>query len=165
MREAATDAATPIDLGFLPRGPRTAWAPSPMGRLAVAVACLGLVTVCADCFVLDPLRIPTDDEVITRLGRDNIVAMDDMALFRGFESEAIPMQGNGCLAATQDGILFVMWLPKRRVWIPRSRITNADAPSRRRLRVGFVDENGQADAAVWAVRDAGDWVDALRPSS
>ena len=89
-----------------------------MSRLAFAVTCLGLVTACPDCLILDPLRIPTDTEVQQRLGAANIVAIDDMALFRGFESDAVYIKGNGCLAATRDGLLFVMWLPKKRVWIP-----------------------------------------------
>ena len=137
-------------------GPRPASALCSVGRLAVAVVCFGLtVTACDDSFLFDPLRIPTEDEVVARLGRDNMVAVDDVALFRGFTSEAAHVRGNGCLAATKDGILFVMWLPKKRVWIPRSKITRADAPGGHLLRVGFVDEGGRADFAVWAVRDPG----------
>jgi hypothetical protein len=75
------------------------------------------------------------------------------------------VKGNGCLAATRDGLLFVMWLPKERVWIPRSKIIGAAAPTRHLLRVRFVEESGRTDEAVWSVRDSGDWLQALHRSA
>jgi hypothetical protein len=132
-----------------------------VARLAVVVACVWLTTACAGCFVLDPLRIPTDDEVLERLGNSNIVVIDDMALFRGLASETLSVRGNGCLAATQDGILFVTWLPKRRIWIPRSKMVDVQAPSHSWLRLTFVDDDGRKDTAVWEVKDAESWLQAF----
>jgi hypothetical protein len=125
--------------------------PGSVGRLAVAVVWLALLAACSGCCVLDPLRLPAREEVTGELGRTNIVAMDDMAVLRRIGSEDVTVQGNGCLAATRDGILFVQWLPRRRIRIPQDRIIDVFAPDRHWLRVVFVDETGRADYALFGV--------------
>jgi hypothetical protein len=65
---------------------------------------IGLLTGCGA--VIDQVRTDTDDEVLATLGGEpNILAMDDTADSFGVTSAgAGQIRGNGCLAATADGL-------------------------------------------------------------
>jgi hypothetical protein len=123
--------------------------------------------------VIDQVRTDTDDDVLAALGGEpNILVMDDTADSFDVTSEGVgPLLGNGCLAATAEGLLFVQWAPRKRLWIPRARIlkvggshahlgkSTADAL----LRVEFRTEAGLVDSAAWLVRDLPTWLAELRP--
>ena len=92
--------------------------------------------------------------------------LDDSANFFGVESRgAGQIRGNGCLAATEDEVLFLMWLPRRQLRIPRDRITLIERTGshlgktvgRPLLLVRFTRDDGHADSAAWLVRDLAMW--------
>lgn len=112
------------------------------------------------------------EEVRTRLGEDRIVVIDDFANFFGVESRgATQMRGNGCLAATSEEVVFLMWLPRRELRISRERITSVERVrshlgkriGRDLLKVAFADETGLPDSVAWFVRDLPAWEEALSP--
>jgi hypothetical protein len=119
------------------------------------------------------LRRKRDDtarEVRGRLGEDAIVRLDDVVRFFGLESASrFQIRGNGCLAATAEELLFVLWLPRAEVRIDRSSISRVDTPRshrgkatlRRLLRVHYTDPTGGQDAAAWEVRDLDAWLEVL----
>jgi hypothetical protein len=117
------------------------------------------------------LRDDTAQEVGDRLGADAIVRLDDVVRFFGLSSAGMfQIRGNGCLAATEDQLLFRLWVPRREVLIGRAGVTAIDTPRshrgkatlRRLLRVTYTDMKGEQDAAAWEVRDLDAWLDALR---
>jgi len=120
------------------------------------------------------VRTDTDEEVLATLGGEpNILAMDDTADSFGVTSAgAGQIRGNGCLAATADGLLFVQWAPKKRLWIPRTRILKVGGASTHLgkstgdalLRVEFRTEAGLVDSAAWLVHDLPTWLEMLRPA-
>lgn len=99
-----------------------------------------------------------------------MVAADDSANFFGVESRgAAQIRGNGYLAASPDEILFIMWLPRRELAIPLSRVTAVERATshlgktigRELLRVRFTNDAGQPDSVAWFVRDLPMWESAL----
>ena len=58
-----------------------------------------------------------------------------------------------------------MWLPKKRIWIQRSKIVGTAISSGilggHFLEVDFVDEDGETDTARWSVRNPSAWARAL----
>jgi len=129
-----------------------------------------------DCgAVIDPVRTDTDDDVLAALGGEpNILVMDDTADSLGVTSQGVgQIRGNGCLAATAEGLLFVQWAPRNRLWIPRARIlkvggSNAHlgkSTSNALLHVEFRTEAGLVDSAAWLVRDLPTWLEELRPGA
>ncbi len=104
------------------------------------------------------------------LGAERIVAIDEAANSFGVESRG-PWQirGNGCMAASAEEVVFVMWVPRRTLRIPRDRITGVERASshlgktigRPLLRVRFTDDDGQPDSVAWFVHDLPGWEAAL----
>ena len=133
---------------------------------------VGLLTGCGA--VIDQVRTDTDDEVLATLGGEpNILAMDDTADSFGVTSAgAGQIRGNGCLAATPDGLLFVQWAPKKRLWIPRTRILKVGGAAAHvgkstgdaLLRIEFRTEAGLVDSAAWLVHDLPTWLEMLHPA-
>jgi hypothetical protein len=78
------------------------------------------------------------------------------------------IRGNGDLALTADELVFVMWVPRRTLRIPRPAIEAVDTPrgflgktsGARLLRVQWRDGDA-VDEAAWEVRDVDTWVAAL----
>lgn len=112
------------------------------------------------------LRRRAAAEVRTTLGADRIIAIDERANSFGLESAgAAQIRGNGCLAATADELLFVMWVPRRRFRIPRERITAVERATshlgktiwRPLLRIRFTDERAAPDSMAWFVHDLPMW--------
>ena len=112
----------------------------------------------------------TADEVTASLGADNIRAIDSGANFFGLSSSGVrQVRGNGCLAATDDEILFRMWFPKKEIRIQRDRIASVGRAKshlgktvgRPLLLVSFADEVGQEDSAAWLVADLDSWLTIL----
>jgi hypothetical protein len=116
------------------------------------------------------LRDDTAQEVSDRLGADAVVKLDDVVRFFGLSSAGMfQIRGNGCLAATDDQLLFRLWIPRREVLIERASVTAIDTPRSHRgkatlhrlLRVTYTDLKGVRDAAAWEVRDLDAWLRAL----
>jgi hypothetical protein len=116
------------------------------------------------------LRDDTAHEVSDRLGADAVVKLDDVVRFFGLSSAGMfQIRGNGCLAATDDQLLFRLWIPRREVLIERASVTAIDTPRshrgkatlRRLLRVTYTNLKGERDAAAWEVRDLDAWLRAL----
>lgn len=71
------------------------------------------------------------------------------------------VRGTGTLALTADALHFQLWLPNRTLDIPLASITNVDtarsflgkATLNQLLKVEFINQNGQADAIAWEIRD------------
>ena len=115
-------------------------------------------------------RRRTAEEVRARLGESEILAIDESANCFGVESAGVTqVRGNGCLAVTGDELLFIMWVPRKEISIPRAWITGverADSHLGKRifrplLRVRFTDDQARADSVAWAVRDLAAWEAAL----
>ena len=113
----------------------------------------------------------TADELTALLGADRIIALDRMANFFGLESKGVrQIRGNGCLAATRDEIVFVMWIPRKEFRIARNRVTGVErarwhlgkSRGRELLRVRFLNDAGAADSVAWFVSDLPKWEAALR---
>lgn len=105
-------------------------------------------------------------EVRERLGETEIVAIDESANCFGVQSAGVfQIRGNGCLGATHDEVLFIMWLPRKEVSIPRERVTAVERAKahlgktigRELLRVRFTNDAGQPDSVAWYVRDLPTW--------
>jgi hypothetical protein len=105
-----------------------------------------------------------------RLGEHRILLMDRGANFFGVKSRGIgQLRGNGCLALTRDELLFLMWVPRREIRIPRSDILRAGKTRTHvgkasffpLLRVHFRNEEGKEDAIAWRVRNLKEWLEKL----
>ena len=92
--------------------------------------------------------------------------MDESAVSFGIESKGVwQVRGNGCLAATSEQVLFIMWLPRKELRIPRERVTAVERATshlgktigRELLRIRFTNDSGQPDSAAWFVRDLPTW--------
>jgi len=83
-------------------------------------------------------------------------------------------RGNGTLAASDEEVLFAMWVPRRTLRINRADIVAVDTPRSHRgrtrfrplLRITYRDGAGRDERAAWAVGDLDAWLTELgRPSS
>jgi hypothetical protein len=67
----------------------------------------------------------------------------------------------------------VQWTPRKRLWIPRSRILKVGGSNGHLgkstgdalLRVEFRTEAGLVDSAAWLVHDLPTWLEELRPGA
>ena len=116
--------------------------------------------------VLAWLRRRAAADVRARLGEDQILLIDEQANSFGIESRGLfQIRGNGCLAATEDEVVFMMWIPRRELRIPRDRITAVERVrshlgkriGRDLLRVRYVDEAGRPDSVAWFVHHLPTW--------
>jgi hypothetical protein len=120
---------------------------------------------------LRKLKRETNAEVRRVLAEKPIALTEEMALCFGVESRGkFQLRGTGCLALTADEVLFVMWLPRREIRIPRSSITSIETPLShlgktqftRLLRVRFATSEGNDDSVAWRVPNLDQWTAALR---
>jgi hypothetical protein len=116
--------------------------------------------------VLRWLRRRVAARVRALLGEDRILLVDERANSFGVASAGVAqIRGNGCLAATEDEVVFLMWLPRRLLRIPRHRITAIERTTshlgktigRELLRIRYVDEADRPDAVAWFVDDLPAW--------
>jgi hypothetical protein len=136
----------------------------------VAVALLMLVAVpFAARSWIRRLRSNAEAEVLAG-GRVRLI--DASANLAGVMSRGVTqLRGNGCLAAYEDELVFVQWVPRRTLRIPRSAITGID---RQRIYLGKTKGtpmlevlwNGAdgSDSAAWWVADLEAWERELRPT-
>ena len=81
------------------------------------------------------------------------------------------IRGNGTLALTADALVFVLWVPRRQVVIPLSRIVAVDTTKSHLgkrvgahlLRVRWLSDEGE-DVIAWQLADLESWLAALTPS-
>jgi hypothetical protein len=116
--------------------------------------------------VLGWLRRRVAEDVRVRLGEDRILLMDDRANSFGVGSAGVfQLRGNGCLAATADEVMFLMWIPRGscgylatgyRSSSGRPRTWARPSPSRC-CGSTTVDETGRPDSVAWFVRDLPAW--------
>lgn len=109
-------------------------------------------------------------EIQARLGPERVLLLEDGAVTFGVESGgAAQLRGNGCLGASADEIIFIMWFPRREVHIPRSEVTAVERArshlgktiGRELLRVRFTNAEGAPDSVAWWVRDLAKWEEVL----
>ena len=107
----------------------------------------------------------------THLGPDRIVLIDERANSFGVDSRgAAQIRGNGVLAASDDEVMFLMWLPRRQLRIPRNLITGVQrvkshlgkTVGRDLLKVSFTNSEGNPDSIAWHVDALEAWESALR---
>ncbi len=117
------------------------------------------------------LKRVTARAVRARFGAE-IVMIDEAANCFGVESRgASQVRGNGCLVATRDRVVFVMWVPRRETTIERADILAVETPRAHLgksrgvplLKVIF-RANGRQDSIAFAVRDLDGWVARLTPA-
>ena len=122
--------------------------------------------------ILKRLRRRAAEDVRTRLGAENIFVIDERANSFGIESKGVAqIRGNGCLAASDDELMFLMWLPRRELVIPRELVTGVDRVrshlgktiGRDLLKVSFTNSEGNPDSIAWYVSDIEAWESALSP--
>ena len=106
-----------------------------------------------------------------KLAGRRVLARDDRALYFGLGSRGgRQLRGNGCLAATDEEILFEMWVPRRSLSISRARVLAVEGARAHAgktigfelVRVRFREPDGREESAAWATREPGLWLSALR---
>jgi hypothetical protein len=116
--------------------------------------------------ILGWLRRRVAAEARAELGEDRIRLLDDRANSFGVKSAGVTqIRGNGCLAATEEEVVFLMWLPRRWIRIPRDRITAVERVRTHLgktigaslLRLRYIDDSGKPDSIAWYVRDLPAW--------
>ena len=105
-----------------------------------------------------------------KLAGRRVLARDDRALYFGLGSRGgRQLRGNGCLAATDDEILFEMWVPRRSLSISRARVLAVEGARAHAgktigfelVRVRFREPDGREESAAWATREPALWLRAL----
>lgn len=102
-------------------------------------------------------------------GTEEVFRVADCNFFGLLSSGLAQVRGNGLLALTEAGIRFRMLAPRRALFIPREAVRGVSNPrwflkkskAKELLRVDFVNDRGEEDAAAWLVRDLGWWSDAV----
>ena len=121
--------------------------------------------------ILKRFRRRSAEDVRSRLGAENISVIDERANSFGIESKGVvQIRGNGCLAASDEELMFLMWLPRRELVIPRPLITGVERVrshlgktiGRDLLKVTFTSSEGNPDSVAWYVSDIEAWESALR---
>ena len=138
---------------------------------------LGVATLVATLVLLGvwlrKLKRETAALVRRELEGQKTVLIDEMANCFGLESVGMmQVRGNGCLAATDEKILFVMWKPRKKLTIERARITGVEetkwhlgkSKGRTMLKVLFENDQGKQDSVAWLVADLKSWLSELRSS-
>jgi hypothetical protein len=114
------------------------------------------------------------DAITQKLGRQQIVLLDQQANFFGLESAGVwQTRGNGCLALTREVVLFRQWVPERELSIPRASIIKTEAVRSHLgktqftslLKIRFLNERGEEDSAAWRVGDLPPWLADLSKST
>lgn len=79
------------------------------------------------------------------------------------------IRGNGCLCLGSEQLVFVLWLPRRKLEIPRSKLLGVEKVRSHLgktkgvslVKVTFTNDAGEEDSVAWAVRDLSRWMDEL----
>lgn len=98
------------------------------------------------------------------------VICDTTANCFGITSRGVAqLRGNGCLCLGQRQLVFVQWIPHRKLEIPRERLLKVEqvrshlgkSKGASMIKVSFTNDQGQEDSAAWMVRSLEDWTRAL----
>lgn len=79
------------------------------------------------------------------------------------------VRGNGCLCLGSEKLVFVLWLPRRKLEIPRSKLLGVESVKSHLgkskfvplLKVRFTNDVGEEDSVAWTVRDLPRWLNEL----
>jgi hypothetical protein len=135
-----------------------------LGTLLVIAAAMAVALL----FVLRWARSAREE--LHRSLRTERAQLEDDARLVGVRSRGlVQVRGTGTLALTARELVFVMWVPRRELRIPREAIESAQAghglPGYRSggevLHVRW-HSTGALDEAAFGVRNLGDWLAALR---
>lgn len=142
-----------------------------MNAIVIIVILIVVVAVVA-ALVLNPILRRRGDAAIEEAGqqlggRDRVVLIEPKAVGFGSEpEEAGGLRGQGVLAASDEGVVFVTWAPKKVFRLERRSIVSVSSPAAdpRGLEKSSVvvtfDGRGGPDATVsWRVPEVGRWLD------
>ena len=102
------------------------------------------------------------EETLAKFSHENLVHVEDAANFFGQESKGSKqIRGNGVLILTKKEIFFQMWTPRKTLRIPLESIKKIETPKsflhksrfKPLLKVSYLNEMGEIDAAAWLVVD------------
>ena len=102
------------------------------------------------------------EETLAKFSKDNLVHVEDAANFFGQESKGSKqIRGNGVLLLTEEELFFEMWTPRKTLRIPLLSIKKIETPKsflhksrfKPLLKVSYLNEMGEIDAAAWLVVD------------
>lgn len=143
---------------------------------AVWISVGGTLVVCAIAWAfvarVRTKRAEAREALERKLAGRRVLARDDRALYLGLGSRrGFELRGNGCLAATDDEILFEMWVPRRSLSISRARVLAVESGRAHAgktigfelVRVRFREPDGREESAAWATREPGLWLRVLNP--
>jgi len=131
---------------------------------------VGAALVVGFILVVRRLRDRAFHDVLTTVGRDNVVLIDAAANCLGVASRGTEtIRGNGCLCLTPNAVIFQRWVPRQQIEIPRRDIRDIDDAAefrgrdrgKRLLRVHFRDASGQSDIIAFSVSDRSTWLKAF----
>ncbi|MFH1532684.1 MAG: hypothetical protein ABIK09_18310 [Pseudomonadota bacterium] len=98
------------------------------------------------------------------------VVCDKMANCFGVTSKGMAqIRGNGCLCLGSEQLVFVQWIPRRKLEIPRSMVLNVEQVKSHLgatkgvplVKVTFTNAAGEEDSVAWVVRDHNRWMNEL----
>ncbi len=110
-------------------------------------------------------------QVLKKFKDKNIVRISSSANFFGLQSKGSgQVRGNGILVLTKNKIYFEMWLPKKVIDIPISKIVKVDTVKshlkktkfKPLLKITFTHEDGNKDSAAWLVNNTQEWRDGIK---
>ncbi len=109
-------------------------------------------------------------EIEEQFARKDVLLTSRGANFFGQESKGLgQVRGNGVLILTTNELYFGMWTPKKELKIPILAIKSIENPKsflgksvfRKLLKITFVNDLGDLDAAAWYVKDLDSWAHEL----
>lgn len=109
-------------------------------------------------------------EVVSQFKGKTIHGVTSSANFFGQQSKgAAQARGNGVLVLVDDELYFQMWAPKRELRIPFTALRGVEQVKSflgktkfvPLLKVDFENDQGEADAAAWLVKDLPQWKSGL----
>ena len=109
-----------------------------------------------------------------RAAAGDAVLCDTMANSFGVSSRGrTQVRGNGCLCLGREQLVFVQWIPQRRLEIPRSSLLRVEEVRSHLgkskgvplVKVCFTNRAGEEDSVAWIVRDHARWMRELEAAS
>lgn len=114
------------------------------------------------------------EDVKKKFADRNVLKHSYKANIAGVKSYGPGMvRGNGVLFLLEDTLYFEMLLPRKVVEIPLEKIIDISTPKKfllktkgmPMLRIDFLNEDDQEDAAAWWVSDLDGWIEAIKEQS
>lgn len=145
-------------------------------EILIGVAAAAVVGIYTAGFVfLRRLRNRAQGDVEQMLGPDRVLLVERSAKCAGHDDpDTAALRGAGVLALAEDGLHFMLWMPRgRHLHVPRAAIRAsaatrtyrradfARASFRPMLRIDFRTKAGGDASIAWSVTDAEAWCDAI----